>query len=34
VYIQNPKWADPKHEAGQIGNHVFYNRAKDSNIEI
>ena len=34
VYIKDPAWADTRHEAGQIGNHVFYNRAKNSNIEI
>lgn len=34
IYIKDPKWVDLKHEAGQIGNHVFYNRAKNSNIEI
>ena len=34
VYIKNPKWADTKHEAGQIGDHIFYNKAKNSNIEI
>ena len=34
IYIKDPVWADTQHEAGQIGNHVFYNRAKNSNIEI
>ena len=34
IYIKDPKWADTRHEAGQIGNHVFYNKAKNSNIEI
>jgi spore germination cell wall hydrolase CwlJ-like protein len=34
IYIKDPKWADTNHEAGQIGNHVFYNKAKNSNIEI
>lgn len=34
VYIPNPNWADTRHEAGQIGNHVFYNRAKNSNLAI
>ena len=34
VYIKDPNWADPKHEAGQIGQHVFYNRARGSNLEI
>lgn len=34
TWIKNPKWADPAHEAVQIGNHVFYNRAKGSRLEI
>ena len=34
TYIKDPKWADTKHEVGQIGNHIFYNKAKNSNIEI
>jgi spore germination cell wall hydrolase CwlJ-like protein len=34
TYIRNPNWVDTKHEAGQIGNHVFYNRAKGSTLEI
>ena len=34
TYIKDPKWADSRHEAGQIGNHIFYNRAKGSNLEI
>jgi spore germination cell wall hydrolase CwlJ-like protein len=34
TYIKDPHWADSKHEAGQIGSHVFYNRAKGSNLEI
>jgi spore germination cell wall hydrolase CwlJ-like protein len=34
IYIKDPVWADTRHEAGQIGNHVFYNKAKNSNIEI
>lgn len=34
IYIKDPKWADRKHEVGQIGNHVFYNRAKGSRLEI
>lgn len=34
TYIRDPKWADKTQEAGQIGNHVFYNRAKNSNIQI
>jgi spore germination cell wall hydrolase CwlJ-like protein len=34
IYIKDPKWADTNHEAGQIGNHVFYNRARGSQLEI
>jgi spore germination cell wall hydrolase CwlJ-like protein len=34
ISIRDPKWADPRHEAGQIGNHIFYNRARGSNLEI
>lgn len=34
IYIKDPKWADTKHEVGQIGNHVFYNRAKGSNLAM
>lgn len=34
TYIKEPKWVDVKHEAGQIGSHVFYNRAKGSNLYI
>lgn len=34
IYIRDPKWVDTRHEAGQIGNHVFYNKAKNSNLEI
>lgn len=34
VYIRNPVWADPAAQAGQIGNHVFYDRAKGSNLAI
>ena len=34
IYIPNPKWADTRHEVGQIGNHVFYDRAKGSNLAI
>jgi spore germination cell wall hydrolase CwlJ-like protein len=34
TYIKDPKWADPAHEVGQIGNHVFYNKAKGSRLEI
>lgn len=34
IHIRDPKWADTRHEVGQIGNHVFYNRARGSNLEI
>jgi spore germination cell wall hydrolase CwlJ-like protein len=34
TYIRDPNWADSAHEVGQIGNHVFYNRAKGSNLSI
>lgn len=34
VYIRDPVWVDPTAEAGQIGNHVFYDRAKGSNLAI
>jgi len=34
TYIQNPAWADPAAQAGKIGNHVFYDRAKGSNLAI
>jgi len=34
IYIRDPKWADPAKEAGQIGNHVFYNGARGSIIGI
>lgn len=34
IYIRDPNWADKSQEAGQIGNHVFYNRAKGSNLAI
>ena len=34
TYIKHPNWADPKHHAGKIGAHVFYNRAKGSRLEI
>lgn len=34
IYIKDPKWADPQHEAGQIGQHIFYNKAKGSEVMI
>ena len=33
-YIRAPRWADPRHEAGQIGQHIFYNRARNSEVTI
>lgn len=33
-YIKTPKWVDIRHEVGQIGQHIFYNRAKGSNVSI
>lgn len=34
TYIRTPNWADIKNEAATIGNHVFYNRAKGSTLEL
>jgi spore germination cell wall hydrolase CwlJ-like protein len=34
TYINNPSWADSRAEAGRIGNHVFYDRAKGSTLEM
>jgi spore germination cell wall hydrolase CwlJ-like protein len=34
TYIKDPKWVDSKHEAGQIGNHVFYNGARGSSLTL
>lgn len=34
TYIKDPHWVDLTHEAGQIGSHVFYNRAKGSTLGI
>jgi spore germination cell wall hydrolase CwlJ-like protein len=34
TYIKNPNWVDQKHHAGKIGAHVFYNKAKGSQLEI
>jgi spore germination cell wall hydrolase CwlJ-like protein len=33
-YIKVPHWADPIHNVGQIGKHIFYNKAKGSTLEI
>jgi spore germination cell wall hydrolase CwlJ-like protein len=34
TYISVPKWVELKERVTQIGNHVFYNRAKDSWLSI
>ena len=34
VYIKQPKWADPDEHVMTIGQHTFYNRAKNSNVYI
>ena len=34
VYIKDPNWADQTQRAGQVGNHIFYNGARDRNIRI
>jgi spore germination cell wall hydrolase CwlJ-like protein len=34
TYIKDPHWVDTRHEAGQIGTHIFYNRAKGSRLEM
>jgi spore germination cell wall hydrolase CwlJ-like protein len=34
TYIKDPFWADPNHEVGQIGTHVFYNRARGSTLTL
>lgn len=33
-YIRTPTWADVNHRVRQIGQHIFYNRARGSNLEI
>lgn len=33
-YIPSPKWADVNHYALTIGNHIFYNRAKNSWVSL
>jgi spore germination cell wall hydrolase CwlJ-like protein len=33
-YIRMPNWADINHRVTQIGQHIFYNRAKGSKLEI
>jgi spore germination cell wall hydrolase CwlJ-like protein len=34
TYIPNPKWVDPNEEVGRIGNHVFYNSARNRDVRI
>lgn len=34
VYIRNPKWADPAKQVGRIGDHVFYDQARGSNLTL
>ena len=34
VYIKTPNWVDNNHRTKQIGEHIFYNRAKGSNLYI
>jgi len=33
-YIKTPHWADPNQQVKKIGQHLFYNKAKNSNLEI
>lgn len=33
-YIKTPKWVDHKERVTQIGQHIFYNKAKNSWLEI
>lgn len=33
-YINTPKWVDPTQYVTKIGQHIFYNKAKNSWIEI
>lgn len=33
-YIPNPNWVDVNHRVKKIGQHIFYNRAKGSTLEI
>ena len=34
IYIRDPKWVDHRREAGQIGNHVFYDQARGSTLTL
>jgi len=34
IYIRDPNWVDKQYEAGQIGNHIFYNQAKGSTLAM
>jgi spore germination cell wall hydrolase CwlJ-like protein len=33
-YIKDPHWADHAHKVTQIGRHIFYNKAKNSWLEL
>ena len=33
-YIKDPHWVDHRHKITQIGRHIFYNRAKNSWLEL
>lgn len=33
-YIKDPHWADPAQKVTQIGRHIFYNKAKNSWLEL
>ena len=33
-YIKDPYWVDKSHKVAQIGRHIFYNRAKNSSLEL
>ena len=33
-YIKAPNWVDVRYRVGQIGSHIFYNRAKNSWLEL
>lgn len=33
-YIKQPRWVDDNHYATKIGQHIFYNKAKNSSVSI
>lgn len=33
-YIKDPHWADKTQKVAQIGRHIFYNKAKNSRLEL